>query len=262
MNVFQALILGIVQGLCEFLPISSSGHLLLFEKLLHVEQAGLLMSVLLHVGTLVAVLIVLREDVWALLRHPLQPKVGMLIVATLPAVAAALLFDFDDAFSGKFLGWSFLITSAMLFFTSWLTYRRGRRYASRENVGWVDALVMGFMQAFAILPGVSRSGSTLVGGLVRGVEREQAARFAFLMSVPAILGSLVLEVVDILKGAPVQVEPLPIAVGMIAAALCGVFAIRLMLWVVKKAKLHIFAAYTLTLGILVLVDQNITHFLF
>lgn len=259
MNILQALILGIVQGLCEFLPISSSGHLLLFEKLLGVEQAGLFMSVMLHLGTMVAVIIVLRQEIWALLRRPFQPMVGMLIVATLPAVAAALLFDFDAAFSGSFLGISFLITSALLFFTSWFTARRS---PTHREVTWLDALIMGFMQAFAILPGVSRSGSTLVGGLLHGLERERAARFAFLMSIPAILGSLVLEVVDIAKGAAIQAEALPVIVGVLASVVCGIFAIRLMLWVVRQAKLQIFAIYTLVLGVLVIIDQNFTHIFF
>ena len=156
LSIFQAVIMGLTQGLAEFLPISSSGHLLLVQKLLGIPSTGLLLEVLLHVGTLVAVFVVYFKLFWNMLRHPIRSLLPELIVATIPAVIATLLLGdfFGAAFEGKFLGFSFLITSVVLVLSDVIS----KRVVTHDRLTWKDTIIMGLMQAFAILPGVSRSG--------------------------------------------------------------------------------------------------------
>lgn len=257
MTIWQALILGLVQGLAEFLPVSSSGHLVLLRQIFGMDEPGLLLDTLLHVGTLVAIFVVFWKDILQMLKKPFSKPVYLLAVATVPAVLAAVLFGdfFETAFTGKYLGVGFLLTSAVLFVS-------GRRQGHRQELGYADAVTMGVFQAFAILPGLSRSGSTISGGLFRGVDREQAAKFSFLMSIPAILGSVVLQVKDLASGEAAALPFWPVLVGIVAAALSSLFAIKFMLYLVKKANLAAFAVYTLVLGVLVCIDQWWTHLFF
>lgn len=256
MTVWQALILGVVQGLAEFLPISSSGHLVLLQNIFGINEPGVLLDTLLHVGTLVAVCVVFWKDILQMLKKPFSKPVYMLVIATIPAVIAALLLGnfFDVAFTGKYLGLGFLGTSVILFIS-------GRFEGKRRELRYPDAVVMGVFQAIAILPGLSRSGSTISGGQFMGLNREEAARFSFLMSIPAILGSVVLQVKDLITGEAAAVPVLPVLVGMVAAAVSSLFAIKFMLNLVKKQSLDVFALYTLLLGVLVCVDQWWTHIL-
>ncbi|HIU34490.1 MAG TPA: undecaprenyl-diphosphate phosphatase [Candidatus Pullichristensenella excrementigallinarum] len=260
MNALHALILGAVQGLTEFLPISSSGHLLVLQKIFGIGDAGenvLLFNILLHMGTLVAVFAVYWRRIWDMLCHPIQSELKYLVVATIPAVLAALLIDFDDAFEGKFIIWSFYLTSAVLIagdaIGQWR--RKNRKVHKKMRVG--DAAAMGVMQAVAILPGLSRSGSTISGGVVVGLSRKHAADFSFLMSIPAILGSAVLEVKEIVfDGASAgTIGAVPTLLGMLAAALFGFLAIKGMLALIRRISMKWFALYTFLLGTFLLLDK-------
>ena len=257
MNAWQAMLLGLIQGLCEFLPVSSSGHLVLFQEILGVNDPGILLDTLLHVGTLIAIFVVFWRDIWEMLRHPLSKPVYLLVVATIPAVIATVLLGdfFETAFTGKFLGLGFLATSIILFIS-------GKKQGAKREMNYVDALVMGCFQAFAILPGVSRSGSTISGGLFRGVNREQAAKFSFLMSIPAILGSVVLQIKDMITGQAVALPVVPVVLGTVVAALSSLFAIKFMLYLVRKTDFKWFALYTAVLGVLVCLDQWFFHIVF
>ncbi|MDR2514326.1 MAG: undecaprenyl-diphosphate phosphatase [Christensenellaceae bacterium] len=258
MAIWQAILLGLVQGLTEFLPVSSSGHLVLLQRVFRVEEPGLLLDTLFHLGSLVAVLYVFWSDVWAMLKKPFSKPVYFLVLATIPAVVAALLLGdfFDYAYGGALLGFGFLMTSAVLFLS-------GRMQGHGKAPSYKSSLVMGLFQALAILPGLSRSGSTISGGLFMGLDREEAARFSFLMSIPAILGSLVFQTLDLSKAVTAPALPFwPVFLGALAAALSSLFAIRLLLRILRKANLRGFALYTLALGILVLIDQFATHFFF
>lgn len=248
--MLKTLLLGIIQGLSEFLPISSSGHLVLFQKLLDMPQTGLLLEILLHVGTLVAVLAVFWHDWLDMLLHLFTSRaVRLLIVATLPAVVAALLLEdlLEAAFGGWFLGVSFLITAALLCASDWLAARvadQGRRpRAGVEDMRYQQALAMGMMQALAIIPGVSRSGSTIVGGMASGVSRQTAAKFSFLMSAIATVGSLVFKFRDLLAAGGETFEGgwAGMLLGMLAAAVSGYLAIRWMLALIQRVSLKWFA---------------------
>lgn len=263
MSTLQAFILGLVQGLGEFLPISSSGHLTLVQTLFSIPQDGsMALEVMLHVGTLIAVFVVYWKRIWGMICHPLRSELKLLVVATIPAVVAKLLFEdfFEMAFTGAFLGFSFVITTIILCTADILA----RITETHKDVGWKDAIVMGCMQAVAILPGVSRSGSTIAGGIATGLTRKRAADFSFIMSIPAILGGLVLELKGIVDGSAIAAAggAVPVLVGVIAAAVFGFIAIRVMLYAVRRISLKWFGLYTGILGLLVIIDQFGTHFFF
>jgi undecaprenyl-diphosphatase len=268
MNIFESMLLGAVQGLTEFLPVSSSGHLVLFQKILGISAPVLFFDTLLHGGTLIAVLVVLRKEVWSILRRPFQPLTAYLILGTLPAVALALLFNdtIEAAFeSGSFLGFAFLLTSLFLALAEILSKRTALPRQQGE-MNWLDSLLIGIFQAVAIVPGVSRSGSTLSASLGRGLDRDFAARFSFLLSIPAILGALVLQIKDLAgsggAAGPGDLGAAPLIAGTLIAALVGFFAITFMLKIVRERSLWGFALYTGILGLLVLADRFITGFFF
>jgi undecaprenyl-diphosphatase len=270
MSVLEAVFLGAVQGLTEFLPVSSSGHLVLFRKILGISAPALFFDTLVHGGTLIAVFVVLRADIWSLLRRPLQPLSAWLILGTLPAVIAALAFKdaIEGAFeSGAFLGPAFLGTSVFLALAEILS-KRAARLRQRGEMTWFDSLFIGIFQAIALVPGLSRSGSTLSASLARGLDRDFAARFSFLLSIPAILGALVLQIRDLAGtagagiSAPEGIGVLALALGALSAAVVGFFAIRIMLKLVRERSLWGFSAYTGLLGLLVLADQHLTRFFF
>lgn len=267
MTIVQSVILGIVQGLAEFLPISSSGHLILARALLGMEEAVtqtgayMMFDILLHLGTLLAVIVVFWRDWWGILRNPFKSKtLLLLIIASIPALIVALLLNdvIEGMFTGWFLGVSFLITGLFLVIAQRLG-RRGRHAATQETPGYKNAVSMGVMQAVALLPGVSRSGSTLLGGIASGLTRKAAAKFSFMMSAPAILGSLLIEGRTALKeGYFAQLELVPTLLGMAAATICGFLAIRLMLRLIAKVSLNWFALYVGILGIAVILIQLFT----
>jgi len=268
MSIFTAILLGVVQGLTEFLPVSSSGHLVLLQKVFGITEPALLFDTMVHAGTLAAVLAVLWRDIWAILRRIIQPLTGYLIIATIPAVVFALAFrkTIEAAFeSGAFLGFAFLLTAALLVIAELLS-RRARTGSGLKKAGemnWLDALVIGLLQAVAIAPGVSRSGATISGALSRKLDRDFAARFSFLLSIPAILGALVLQLKDVAKGeATGGIGAGAIIAGTVSAAIVGFIAVRLMLKIIREKSLFGFAVYTGVLGLLVLVDQFVTHVVF
>jgi undecaprenyl-diphosphatase len=263
MSVFTACLLGIIQGLTEFLPVSSSGHLVLFQKIFGISEPALFFDTMVHVGTLAAVFVVLWKDIWAILRRLVQPLTAYLIIATIPAVIFALVFKkpVERAFeSGQFLGFAFLLTAALLAMAELLS---GRASLKKASMNWLDALVIGILQAIAIIPGVSRSGAALSGALSRRLDRDFAARFSFLLSIPAILGALILQLKDLTKsaqaGAIEGIGAAAIIAGTLSAAIAGFFAVRLMLKIVRERPLWGFAIYTGILGILVLADQFALH---
>lgn len=260
MNVFIALLLGLVQGLCEFLPISSSGHLVLLHNVFGIEEGALFFSIMLHIGTLLAVFAVYREQIWALIKKPLQKKTGMLLAALVPTVILAVAFRdfFESSYSGKYLGAGFVLTACLLL----LLQRLSSGKKTLETMALQDALLIGLFQGVAILPGVSRSGATIAGGAIMGLEKNEAAEFSFLLSIPAILGSVVFELPELAEGGLKQVDLLYVLIGMAAAAASGYFAIRFMLRIIKRKKLWPFSVYLSVLGMLVLLDQLWFHIFF
>lgn len=258
MSILLALALGILQGLTEFLPVSSSGHLLIVQKIFGLDEM-LFFNILLHLGTLFAVCWVMRKEIWEMVKHPFSRKTLMLVLASVVTAAIYFLLKnfFDSAFEGSLLGYCFIVTAIILFVVESLP--GGKR--TSENMKWSDSVVMGLMQGLAILPGISRAGATLSGGMLAGMERKEAARFSFLMSIPVILGSFILEGKDVISQPELMqnIDWLPIIIGVAAAAVSGFLAIRFMLKLIEKMSLKIFSAYVGGLGLLILVDQWFFH---
>ncbi len=260
MSIIEASLLGLLQGLGEFLPISSSGHLLLGRMLLGLtideSPAYKMLDILLHVGTLIPIVIVFWKDWWAILKNPFKSKTLLLLfVASMPTLVVKFIFDdfIDSCDTGWFLGVSFLMTAIFLLVAEYIS---GRKQSKTDKPGFLHAIVMGCMQGVALLPGVSRSGSTLAGGLLSGLDRKSAAKFSFMMSAPAIAGALLLEGKDAIEeGWITELDLLPTLVGVLVAAVVGYLAIRFMLKLITKVSLNWFALYVAILGVLFLALQ-------
>jgi len=264
MNLFQAVILGIVQGLTEFLPISSSGHLVLFQNLLGVDittpqSQSMIVSfyVALHVGTLFAVIFFFRKKIAGIIRHPFSKLPVQTVVATIPAIIVNfLLGDFIEStyLSTVLLGPGFLFTGAALL----ISQKMADGNKGLEELKTSDSLLIGLAQSIALLPAVSRSGMTITSSLILGLQRSFAADFSFLMSIPPILGGALLDAIDIMKDPSVSFESISLVnflAGMVAAGITGFIAIKLMMNVIKNMKLKYFAYYVFTLGTLIIIGQ-------
>ena len=269
MTIWLAILLGLVQGLCEFLPVSSSGHLLLLQNLFGIDEGAMFFSVMLHIATLVAVMIVYWKTVWRLVKRPVNKTVGLLLLALVPTVIVAILFKkvppfttfYENAEKGRYLGFCFLLTSVLLTLSDRLAMPGVKRRKMGE-MRVTDALIIGGMQGVGVLPGVSRSGSTISGALFAGLTRKGAADFSFLLSIPSIVGGAVLEIPDALAEGVGDIHWTCVIAGMVAAGVTGYFAILLALKAIKKKKLWGFAIYTAVLGIFVLLNQYVFHFSF
>lgn len=266
MSIIQSMLLGLIQGLGEFLPVSSSGHLLLSRIFLGIQTdtpAMKMLDILLHVGTLVPVVIVFRKEWIDMVLHPIRNKTFLLlIIASLPTLAVYVgtkkLFPEVNGFAvfdnGWFLGSSFLITALFLLLCDRFSIARTGKSSSR--VGILQAVVMGLFQGIGMIPGVSRSGSTILGGVSTGLNKSTAAKFSFMMSAPAILGSLLMEGKDALElGYAKEIALVPSLAGILVSAVVGYLAIRFMLRIISKVPLSWFALYLAVIGIIYLLLQ-------
>ena len=255
MNLIDAILLGILQGATEFLPVSSSGHLVLAQHLIDgFEQPGVLFDVLLHVGTMVAVIIYFRRDliglVTSLWRRDEQAAMQkrmlvLLVVGSIPTAIIGLLFK--DFFVGLFgrpdvVCIMLLVTGSLL----WLAERLRNIVASNQQMSYADAILVGIVQGCAIIPGISRSGATIATLLLRGIDGETAARFSFLLALPAIFGAALLSVKDLDKISDETV--FAYIVGTLASLVIGLVCIHLLLEVIRRRRLHWFAIYCWLLG--------------
>ncbi len=247
MTWWESLILGIVQGASEFLPISSSGHLLLLEKL-GIGHESLFFNIMVHVGTLVAVLIALRKTWLPILKHPVQKTTGYILLACAPTVALALIFKYlaPSLISGRLLGFGFVLTACLLTATEMFKKPQTMLLNGKKSI------LTGVLQGIAVLPGVSRSGATISALRLQGIDKTEAANFSFLLSIPIIIGSAVLEGIDFARGSAVlDIGALPLIVGGISAFLSGLLSINFFLKLIKKRSMIGFAVYTLLLGVVV-----------
>ena len=255
MSYWQAVLLGIVQGLTEFLPISSSGHLVLTNFLLGVSNDTIVFEISVHLGSLLAVLIYFRKDLTRVVVDFFRGGEGrwiglMLILAMVPTAIIGLGFKdfFESVFHApRYASIGLLFTSLVLFAAERM--KRGER--TLEKTRWKDALLIGTLQGLAIMPGVSRSGSTIAAGLFSGLTRDAAARFSFLLSIPAILGAAVVSAKDFVE-IPAGLAG-PSIVGAIAAGISGYIAIGLLMRIIRNGKLYVFVVYTLVVGVLGLI---------
>ena len=249
---FYIVFLALVQGLTEFLPVSSSGHLVLLNRFFGIQNDFLLLSVILHVATLVSVVIVLRKEIWYLIHHPFSALGKRIIFATIPTVLIVLVFKkfIDSAFGGAYLPVCFMVTAIAIIISEFLSKKSNN---NQKDISVKDSILMGIAQGIAVLPGISRSGATICTGLALGNDREKVAHFSFLMSVPIIIASLMLEIYEYVSVGQALTIPLAyIFVGFFVALITGVFAIKFMLNIVKKHSMYGFAFYLIALSIFTL----------
>ena len=262
MTIWQATVLGIVQGIAEFIPISSSGHLVVLQHVFGINEPGMTFDIIVHLGSLCAVFAVFWKDIINLIKNPFQKMTGMLIIGTVPVVVVGFLIrDHMDIFNQAFLlAAAFVFTGVLLLIADNIKHTT----KTMREMTVLDAIVIGFMQAVALPPGISRSGATITGALISGLNRETAARFSFLMSIIAITGAGVLEVWEVMGSYEgVYRGDIPaFMVGFFTAAIAGYFSIRLLLELIKKCKLRYFAYYVFILAALILVDRFILNFFF
>jgi undecaprenyl-diphosphatase len=258
MDLLTAGILGLIQGLTEFLPISSSGHLVLAQKLLGFKGPSVPFDLMLHLGTTAAVLIFFRRDIAEILMSAFSGDskaqgrrwIIMIILASIPTALIGLIFkhQLEDSFnSASGLAVQFWISGAILL----LTDRIRTRDQDGDNIKVQQSLIVGVAQGLAIIPAISRSGATIAAGVMTGMGRKTAAKFSFLISIPAILGAMVLEAKDI--GGLTQFDFLPTALGVLVAFLVGYLSIGMLIKMVVKRDLWIFAAYLFIIGLVTFV---------
>lgn len=263
MEISRAIILGIIQGLTEFLPISSSGHLVIIPAFFKLELPGLALTMALHVGTLAAVVMFFRKDVVALFKGFLSifksqksPEetiylklIFLLIVALVPSaiIGVVLSKKIDEVFSMPCTVSILLILNGfILLFAHLLSSKEKRGFFEMK---FKHAIIIGLFQVLSLLPGISRSGSTISGGIFSGVNKEDAARFSFLLSIPTILGASLFELKDLLSSS-LPVQTLPLLLGILFSFLTGIIAIKWLLSLIKKSKLYVFSLYCFLIGLL------------
>ncbi|MBN1661082.1 MAG: undecaprenyl-diphosphatase UppP [Anaerolineae bacterium] len=264
MSLLQAIILGIIQGATEFIPVSSSGHLVLVPWLLGWESPGLMFDTVLHLGTLLAVVAYFWRDWWALVSawvrglvrwdwsDPNARLAWLLVLGTIPAAVAGVLLEdfFESLFAAPaWVSFFLLVTAALLAVSEFL----GRRFRDLGHVRWRDALIVGLAQAAAIAPGISRSGATIAAGLGRGLERPAAARFSFLLSTPIILGAGAMQLLDLFDIADPLAQAPALVAGLAAAAISGYLCIWGLLRYLQRGKLYPFAIYCAVAGTATLI---------
>jgi undecaprenyl-diphosphatase len=261
MDILQALIMGIVQGLTEWLPVSSSGHLVIAQDILGLNSSeNLVFDLVVHMGTLLAVVVFFRVElgriVWSVLswrssrgsdQAQLRRLALLLIIGTIPAAIAGVLFkeEIENAFTIKLVGVA-LIANAGILFAAWRFGSKG----SRKSANLMDAIVIGLFQVVSIVPGISRSGSTIGSGMLRGLEKESAAVFAFLLSVPVLVGAFAYGMVSLPK---YDATLLTATTGFVTSFAVGLVSIRYLLRAVKSGKLWIFSIYCVIVGAAVVV---------
>lgn len=268
MSWFEALILGLVQGLTEFLPVSSSGHLAIGKALFGIETADLSFEVVVHAATVLATIVVFWKDILKLLQDLFKFKMNdgtkyilMILVSMIPVFIVGMFFkDYvEDIFGSGLLvvGCCLVVTAALLYLSETLSARRAAREAEMgaaagKDMSYKSALWMGLAQSVAVLPGLSRSGSTIATGLLCGVKKEEVAQFSFLMVLIPILGEAFLDLVGG-DAATSTVGALPLILGFLTAFVSGLFACRVMIALVKKAKLKWFALYCVAAALFCLI---------
>ena len=250
MGIFLLIFLGALQGLCEFLPISSSGHIVLFSKIFGIEET-LFVSIVLHMATLLSIVIVFWHDVKYLICHPFSEQAMKIYVATLPTclIVLVLMPVVNSSFSGNGLFVCFLLSALLLMLADHFVKKK-----KEENFSFKHAFIMGVAQGFAVFPGLSRSGTTIAIGLINNAKRQDCAKFSFLMSLPVILLSMVLEIFKIcFYGEKIDVNWVGLGLSFIFAFIIGILSIKAMISLTQKVNFKWFALYLILVSIICII---------
>lgn len=261
MNVWVLLLLCVVQGLTEFLPVSSSGHLLFVEQVFGISENLMLINLFLHVATLLAVIIVYRKIIWELLKKPFQPYTYKLLIATIFSVVLAFLYKFSglENFVTKIYPFGFLLTSILLL--SCHLFQKKSVSVTTEELSFKNSILVGVVQGVAVVPGLSRSGSTISSLILSGRSEKQASEFSFLLSIPIIIGGFVLELLTYEpSGINFNFSTISIYIfAFILTFIVSIFALRVTIKLLKKQKFIVFSVYTFLMFIITLI---LNYFMF
>ncbi len=258
MSIIEAIILGIIQGLTEFLPVSSSGHIELGKAILGVQtEEDLLFSLLVHLATVLSIFIIFWKDIWQLIKalfsfrwNEYTKFISLLVISSFPVMVVGLLFksELEALFEGRIL-----LVGCMLILTGFILQLSRLEKKEHKELTITNSLIIGFAQAFAVLPGISRSGSTIATALACGISREEAARFSFLMVLIPIIGASFLELLDFSESINFSSQVVPYSAGFIAAFISGLLACNLMLNIVKKGGITVFSIYCWIVGAIAII---------
>jgi len=274
LNLLEAIVLGIIQGITEFLPISSSGHLVLLQNLFGIKEGNLFFTEMLHFGTLISIFVVYFNDIIKIIVEFFKliisiikgkkvkvinkyQKLGLLIIlGSIPTAIIGLLFkDFFESLYASILpiGFAFLVTGLLL----WFSEKKAFQNKDVKNMSALDAFLIGTAQGIAIIPGISRSGSTIVAGLLRGLNKPLATEYSFLLALPVTFGASLLGIVDVINSKTEILINFPLLVGVLASTIVGIITIKFLINLINKNKLHYFSYYLWILGIFVIVSHFI-----
>ncbi len=264
MSWFEAIILGLIQGLTEFLPVSSSGHLIIVKELFGIETHDLSFEIVVHAATVLSTIVVFRKYIWELLRGLFKFELNeqtryilLILVSMIPIMIVGLFFKsyVEELFGSGLLivGLALMLTSFLLILSESIKRRSNGESQQGRPVGWKSAIWMGVAQAVAVIPGLSRSGSTIATGLICGVGKEYVTKFSFLMVLIPVLGEAFLELVGGGFAASSSAGELQLLLGFVSAFISGLFACKVMIAIVKKARLKWFALYCAIVGIVCVV---------
>ena len=249
-SILEAVLLGIIQGITEWLPISSSGHLVIFQELFNIK-ASVMFDLMLHVGSLLVVLFIFWKDIkriiFSIFNDDREGKQLLLLLIFASIITAIIGFLFQDFFKSLFtnltaVGIALIVTGMLLLTVKWVKVKE------KKEMSMVDAFLVGLMQGIAIIPGISRSGATISAGLLRGINRELAIRFSFLLFIPAVIGATVLEFNELSSQ---SVELVPVIVGTIVSMIVGYASIKLLIKIIKKERFYLFGYYCLAAGLII-----------
>jgi len=275
LTLIQAIILGIFQGISEFLPISSSGHLVILQHFFGIKEGNLFFTEMLHFGTLISIVIVYFNDIIKIIVeffkmlgsgiknkkfkivNDYQKLALLIIIGSIPTAIIGFLFEdfFKKLYSSSILpiGVAFLITGLLL----WIANKKPHENKKVRNMTILDSLTIGIFQGIAIIPGISRSGSTIVAGLLRGLDRSLATEFSFLLALPATFGAGLFGITDVIKTGSAAVIDGPLIIGILLSTIVGVFAIKFLIKMLKKDKLHYFSYYLWIIGFITIISHLI-----
>ncbi|HHY14329.1 MAG TPA: undecaprenyl-diphosphate phosphatase [Thermoanaerobacterales bacterium] len=272
MTILDSILLGIFQGLTEFLPISSSGHLVLLQELLNIESPGVVIEVLLHIGTLISVIVYFWSDILSIIYELINIVknkgrlaniqsnesnilIKMVVIGSIPTALIGILFEslLKKGYENVYIvGIMLLLTGLLLWWSSKLSGNK-----AIKDITVSDSIFIGFFQGLAINPGLSRSGSTIFASLFRGIERESAVKFSFILSLPAVCGAFLFEAKDIYKIGIANINITGCIIGIACAAISGYFAIKFLMKLLLDDKLHYFSYYCWIIGVLILLSKFI-----
>jgi len=274
LNWIEAIVLGIFQGVAEFLPISSSGHLALLQHLFGITEGNLFFTEMLHFGTLISIIIVYFEDVKRIIIEFLSlvvnlltgkksgdltdhQRLGLLILAgSVPTAIIGITFEdfFESLYTSLIpIGIALLFTGFLL----WFAERKGSESKDIQKMTFIDSLIIGTFQGMAIIPGISRSGSTIVAGLLRGLKKPLTTEFSFLLALPATFGAFLLGIIKVIRGGNGVIVNMPLVVGVVLSTVVGIISLKALIKILNRNKLHYFSYYLWIVGAVTIISQLI-----